>query len=147
MSIQLLSPYWLLVFMLCTHQHHTPTVSVFLLASQLQPPRPQIINTSYCYNLFHERSFIPSSPIAPVSPPPVLYSFQGSGNTWVRLLIEYATGKYTGSVYNDGSLLSILPGEHECSHRVVAIKAHPFTHPFSDIKRKVLKQDANKCNR
>ena len=28
--------------------------------------------------------------------PPVLYSFQGSGNTWSRLLIEYATGVYTG---------------------------------------------------
>ena len=28
--------------------------------------------------------------------PPVLYTFPGAGNTWCRLLIEYATGIYTG---------------------------------------------------
>jgi hypothetical protein len=33
-----------------------------------------------------------------------LASFPGSGNTWVRLLIEQATGVFTGSVYNDKSL-------------------------------------------
>ena len=33
--------------------------------------------------------------------PPLLYTFPGSGNTWGRLLIEYATGIYSGSVYND----------------------------------------------
>ena len=31
-------------------------------------------------------------------------SFPGSGNTWVRYLIERATGIYTGSFYNDGVL-------------------------------------------
>ena len=33
-----------------------------------------------------------------------LASFPGSGNTWVRYLIERATGFYTGSSYNDGDL-------------------------------------------
>lgn len=42
--------------------------------------------------------------------PPMFYTFPGSGNTWGRLLIEHATGIYTGSVYNDKSLLSALPG-------------------------------------
>ena len=28
--------------------------------------------------------------------PPVFYTFPGAGNTWCRLLIEYATGIYTG---------------------------------------------------
>ena len=30
-----------------------------------------------------------------------LASYPGSGNTWVRLLIEQATGVFTGSVYVD----------------------------------------------
>ena len=33
-----------------------------------------------------------------------LVSFAGSGNSWARMLIEGATGVYTGSVYNDKSL-------------------------------------------
>ena len=33
-----------------------------------------------------------------------LASFPGSGNTWVRYLIQQATGYVTGSIYNDGSL-------------------------------------------
>lgn len=34
----------------------------------------------------------------------MLASFPGSGNTWVRLLLEDASGYYTGSVYVDKSL-------------------------------------------
>lgn len=33
-----------------------------------------------------------------------LSSFPGAGNTWVRHLIEHATGFYTGSYYFDGTL-------------------------------------------
>ena len=43
--------------------------------------------------------------------PPVLYTFPGSGNTWCRLLIEYATGVFTGSIYGDAQLKKIMPGE------------------------------------
>lgn len=35
----------------------------------------------------------------------------GSGNTWSRLLIDYATGVYSGSLYNDTKLYEALPGE------------------------------------
>ena len=35
-----------------------------------------------------------------------LASFPGSGNTWVRYLIERATGIYTGSIYNDKDLFN-----------------------------------------
>jgi len=35
-----------------------------------------------------------------------LSSFPGSGNTWVRHMIEQTSGIYTGSVYNDGALFS-----------------------------------------
>lgn len=33
-----------------------------------------------------------------------LSSFPGAGNTWLRHLVELATGYYTGSFYFDGSL-------------------------------------------
>ena len=36
--------------------------------------------------------------------PTALMSFPGSGNTWMRHLIETATGFFTGSVYNDKGL-------------------------------------------
>ena len=33
----------------------------------------------------------------------VLASFPGSGNSWVRQLLESATGIYTGALYCDGA--------------------------------------------
>jgi hypothetical protein len=33
-----------------------------------------------------------------------LASYPGSGNTWVRYLIEAASGIYTGSIYKDANL-------------------------------------------
>ena len=36
----------------------------------------------------------------------VLLSFPGSGNTWVRHMIEQASGIYTGSIYMDSSLFN-----------------------------------------
>lgn len=56
--------------------------------------------------------------------PVLLFSFPGSGNTWVRKLLEEATGQRTGSVYNDGSLAGVLPGELACSPDMVAVKSH-----------------------
>ena len=46
------------------------------------------------------------------------------------MLIEYGTGIYTGSVYNDSTLVSLLPGEAVCDTSVSAIKIHPHTHGF-----------------
>jgi len=79
--------------------------------------------------------------------PPLLYTFPGSGNTWSRLLIEYATGIYTGSVYNDGSLLKALPGEFTCNWEVSVIKAHPHTHPAMGLINGNFVSDDNKCQR
>jgi hypothetical protein len=60
----------------------------------------------------------------------MLLSFPGSGNTWLRLLVEYATGYFTGSVdVNDKELMSRMPGESVCDPRVALIKGHP-----SDLK-------------
>ena len=59
----------------------------------------------------------------------LLASFPGSGNTWVRLLLEDATGIYTGSVYIDKSLgKSGFLGEYEDqeSGTTIAVKCHGF---------------------
>jgi hypothetical protein len=79
--------------------------------------------------------------------PPMLYTFPGSGNTWGRLLIEHATGVYTGSVYNDQSLLEALPGEFTCNWQVSAVKVHPHTHTFADLYSGRFHSDNNKCTR
>ncbi|XP_072164172.1 sialate:O-sulfotransferase 2-like [Diadema setosum] len=58
-----------------------------------------------------------------------LASFPGSGNTWVRYLIERATGYYTGSIYDDGDLYRKgFLGEREDwrKGKTVAIKSHRF---------------------
>eukprot|EP00755_Sulcionema_specki_P030092 Sspe_Gene.93578::Locus_66178_Transcript_1_1_Confidence_1.000_Length_417::g.93578::m.93578 len=59
------------------------------------------------------------------SAPPLLWSFPGSGNSWLRLLVERATGVYTGSVYHkDQSMRAVFRGEDFCNSSVIAIKAH-----------------------
>ncbi|KAG9328908.1 hypothetical protein JZ751_009373 [Albula glossodonta] len=47
-----------------------------------------------------DRRFLPEKSSTLVA----LSSFPGAGNTWVRHLVELATGYYTGSYYFDGSL-------------------------------------------
>jgi len=58
--------------------------------------------------------------------PPLLWTFPGAGNTWLRMLLDFSTGVYTGSIYGDMSLLPLLPGEGRCDRSVVALKAHPM---------------------
>lgn len=57
--------------------------------------------------------------------PALLWTFPGAGNTWLRMLLDYSTGVYSGSIYGDPSLLPLLPGEGRCDRSVVAVKAHP----------------------
>ena len=79
--------------------------------------------------------------------PPMLYTYPGSGNTWSRLLIEYATGILTGSVYNDGSLREALPGEFKCNYEVSVVKVHPHTHDWHGLHSGNFNSDDNKCKR
>lgn len=65
--------------------------------------------------------------------PPLLWTFPGAGNTWLRMLLDYSTGIYTGSIYGDPSLLPLLPGEGRCDRSVIAVKAHPFHIDSFDI--------------
>eukprot|EP00045_Choanoeca_perplexa_P009298 m.88909 g.88909 ORF g.88909 m.88909 type:complete len:374 (+) comp14842_c0_seq2:117-1238(+) len=60
--------------------------------------------------------------------PVLLLSTPGAGNTFVRLLIERATGFYTGAVYDDVQLRHNFPGEGHMTH-TIAIKRHPI--PFA----------------
>ncbi len=63
------------------------------------------------------------------APGPVtaLASFPGSGNTWLRYLLQQATGLLTGSVYKDYALLKNgFPGENVVNGSVLAVKTHEF---------------------
>ena len=59
--------------------------------------------------------------------PIYLFSYGGSGNTMTRLLLEYTTNIWTGSVYNDKDLIHAgFEGEKVSSYfDNLVIKAHP----------------------
>ncbi|XP_062408873.1 sialate:O-sulfotransferase 1 [Sardina pilchardus] len=70
-----------------------------------------------------ERKFLPEKSSLLVA----LSSFPGAGNTWVRHLIELATGYYTGSYYFDGTLYNRgFKGEKDYwkSGRTICVKTH-----------------------
>ena len=54
----------------------------------------------------------------------MLLTFPGSGTTMSQLLLEYATGVYSGSIYPEDELYSIMPGTEFCGRRLSIIKAH-----------------------
>ncbi|XP_035774553.1 WSCD family member AGAP003962 [Anopheles albimanus] len=56
-----------------------------------------------------------------------LVSFPGSGNTWLRYLLQQATGILTGSVYKDyGLLKSGFPAESVANGSVLVVKTHEW---------------------
>ena len=59
--------------------------------------------------------------------PALLLSFPGSGNTWVRLLLEYATGYCSSTIYwdHDKELQKVFKAEEKCGLRQIVHKAHP----------------------
>jgi hypothetical protein len=95
-----------------------------------------------CMDPIPTHGFLNASQLLRPFLPPLLYSFPGSGNTWVRLLIEHATGIYSGSIYNDMSLMKLLPGESRCDRSVSVVKAHPIlAHAFDGIKVRIDEDD------
>ncbi|CAI8056765.1 WSC domain-containing protein 1 [Geodia barretti] len=65
--------------------------------------------------------FLNSTSRAPVA----LSSFPGSGNTWVRGLLQQVTGVCTGGIYCDTKLrVSGYPGESLRSGRTLVVKTH-----------------------
>ncbi|KAF8057273.1 Wscd1 [Scenedesmus sp. PABB004] len=59
-----------------------------------------------------------------------LMTFPGSGNTWVRHIIETLTGYHTSSVYCDKSLQPVFTAECDDSYmwdKSIAVKTHMFS--------------------
>ena len=81
------------------------------LSSSLSIPQ----SCQHCKNM----SFQSSGPVV------ALASFAGSGNSWVRQILESATGIYTGAMYCDSSYINAgMIGEGVDTNNVIAIKAH-----------------------
>jgi len=56
-----------------------------------------------------------------------LASFPGSGNTWLRYLLQQSSGILTGSIYRDFALLKNgFPAENVANGSVLAVKTHEF---------------------
>ena len=113
----------------------------------------KIFDQKYCENKYRSRKYLENNQSRI---PPVLYTFPGSGNTWTRLLVEYGTGVYTGSIYDDFRLVKFLPGETKCDSSVSVIKAHiglgvkhPLSFTYNEIEKDKytlnLKSANNKC--
>lgn len=57
----------------------------------------------------------------------LLFKKKNVGNTWLRYLLQQATGIYTGSVYKDyGLLKSGFPAENISNSSVLIVKTHEF---------------------
>nr|XP_026696645.1 WSC domain-containing protein 2-like [Ciona intestinalis] len=57
-----------------------------------------------------------------------LVSHPGSGNSWLRYLLEGASGIYTGSIYKDPGVFKsgmFGEGDNPTSRRTLVVKAHP----------------------
>lgn len=56
-----------------------------------------------------------------------LVSYPGSGNTWMRYLLQQSTGILTGSVYKDGKLKrNDFPAEGIVNTSVIVVKTHQY---------------------
>lgn len=63
-----------------------------------------------------------------------LISFPGSGNTWVRGLLEQVTGVCTGSIYCDIGLLEKgFVGENIRNGAVLVVKSHAISPPKENV--------------
>ena len=92
--------------------------------------RPARIPPSYQH--CKKMSFQSSGPVV------ALGSFPGSGNSWVRQLLESSTGVYTGAVYCDKSYIEKgMIGEGVITENVIVIK----THAGPDVAKQVIDHD------
>ena len=80
------------------------------------------------------------------SPPIILYSYPGSGNTWVRHMLEITSGYYTGSIYADRRIFSSgMLGEMEPtqSGRTVVVKSHTLDKRVYSFAEKCIETSQN----
>ena len=91
---------------------------------------------AYCSEMYGNRTYISEANMFEKYPPHLL-SFPGSGNAWLRLLIEYSTGIYTGSMGTDDFEFlgpNGFIGERSCGLRLAALRAHPHYFDFVNGK-------------
>ena len=94
-----------------------------------EAPIPVIPSHQRCKKM----SFKSSGPLVSLSGVP------GSGNSWVRQLLESATGIYTGSVWCDSSYIKAgMIGEGVDTNNVLAVKLHYYN---PNGTKKVLNND------
>ena len=75
--------------------------------------------------------------------PVALVSLPGSGNTWVRSMLEKATGICTGSIYCDSPLRTGgFVGESVRDGSVIVVKTHTSDYQWKDDTEKRNKDDA-----
>ena len=65
--------------------------------------------------------------------PLFLFSEGGSGNTWMRILMEYITGVSTGVPFDDYLFHKIFNAEGQCHNGLLLCKAHPRWFYFSGV--------------
>nr|XP_020668131.1 WSC domain-containing protein 1 isoform X1 [Pogona vitticeps]XP_020668132.1 WSC domain-containing protein 1 isoform X1 [Pogona vitticeps] len=103
----------------CSRTHNVSTAEKVLKGGDFRFVYQTPVQDTRCT----DRRFLPTKSKAFVA----LSSFPGAGNTWVRHLIEHATGFYTGSYYFDGTLYNKgFKGEkdHWRSRRTICVKTH-----------------------
>ncbi|KAG7303723.1 hypothetical protein JYU34_012282 [Plutella xylostella] len=75
----------------------------------------------------------------PYSDPVALVSFPGSGNTWLRHLLQQSTGYLTGSVYNDvGLRRNGFPAENVTNGSVLVVKTHYMPNDISSYYKSAI---------
>ena len=102
-----------------TQQEYLKCAGIFTLRSMKDslpnPPIPVPSNKQDCKKM----SFKTSGPVVALS------SIPGSGNSWIRQLLESATGIYTGAVYCDTSYVTAgMIGEGMITNSVLVVKMH-----------------------
>lgn len=71
--------------------------------------------------------------------PSMLYTFPGSGNNWLEMLVERASGIHIGSVYRDLYLIrTTFPGYGRCDRSVSLVLLHTLFHSHREFEKQVL---------
>ena len=106
--------------------------AIFSLVRRRDAPADHVVlpkNLQKCKEMSFQKSGMPVA----------LVSYPGSGNSWARVLLEEATGIYTGSVYCDKHyLFSGMIGEGISTENVIAIKLHSSVEETAQYSKKVI---------
>ena len=119
-------PFKYLAFLLC--------LQVGFLSRTCQAMASSSVEPETCQKYKGIRFFSPSEQTNRM--PSLLYTFSGSGNNWLQLLVEHAKGIRTGSVYQDKNLIqSTFQGNGHCDRSVSLVLMHTIHHFADDIEK------------